>query len=260
MSVDASRDFEDLLTLLGRHEVRYLIVGGLAFVYHAKPRCTKDMGLWIEPTPPNLERANLALAEFGSPALLSQDDTDEVVQIGVAPNPVDLLQRSRASPFMTHGMLASWIATATFRRTGSVSTNCWPSRRGSTRRATRRTHASCEKSSGCGKSRSRSRTTTGEPRSDDAAPSPGRSPSSRSSSNAFAPRTVYSSVVCSESRPSVVPTTGETNASRSCGSPLGTACRSPTRRRRSPSRPRRLRVGSATSSVTRPEGSLASGP
>ncbi len=92
MSVDAPRDFEDLLTLLGRHEVRYLIVGGLAFVYHAKPRYTKDMDLWIEPSLPNLERANLALAEFGSPALLSRDDTDEIVQIGVAPNRIDLLQ------------------------------------------------------------------------------------------------------------------------------------------------------------------------
>ena len=99
MSVEPTRDFEDLLALLGQHEVRYLIVGGLAFVYHAKPRYTKDMDLWIEPTPPNLERANLALAGFGSPALLSRDNTDEVVQIGVAPNRVDLLQSIKGVSF-----------------------------------------------------------------------------------------------------------------------------------------------------------------
>ncbi len=33
----AVSDFEDMLSLLGEHDVRYLIVGGLAFIYHAKP-------------------------------------------------------------------------------------------------------------------------------------------------------------------------------------------------------------------------------
>ena len=99
MSVEPTRDFEDLLALLGQHEVLYLIVGGLAFVYHAKPRYTKDMDLWIEPATSNLQRANLALAEFGSPALLSLDDPDEIVQIGVAPNRVDLLQRLEDASF-----------------------------------------------------------------------------------------------------------------------------------------------------------------
>jgi hypothetical protein len=41
MSVRSVQDFEDLLALLERHGVRYLIIGGLAFIYHAKPRYTK---------------------------------------------------------------------------------------------------------------------------------------------------------------------------------------------------------------------------
>ncbi len=41
--VDAIQDFEDFLDLLGRHGVRYLIIGGLAFIFHAKPRYTKDI-------------------------------------------------------------------------------------------------------------------------------------------------------------------------------------------------------------------------
>jgi len=90
--VESIRDFEDMLALLRRHEVRYLIVGGLAFIYHAKPRYTKDMDLWIEPTKDNLTRANRALAEFGSPTLMSLDDPDEIVQIGVAPDRIDLIQ------------------------------------------------------------------------------------------------------------------------------------------------------------------------
>lgn len=89
--MDAVPDFEDLLTLLERHQVRYLIIGGLAFIYHAKPRYTKDMDLWVENTPENIDRANAALAEFGSPTLLSKDDPEQIVQIGLAPNRIDLL-------------------------------------------------------------------------------------------------------------------------------------------------------------------------
>ena len=61
--MDTVQDFEDLLELLERFEVRYLIIGGLAFIYHAKPRYTKDMDLWIGPDPENIARANRALAE-----------------------------------------------------------------------------------------------------------------------------------------------------------------------------------------------------
>ncbi|MBN1773464.1 MAG: hypothetical protein JXB32_19535 [Deltaproteobacteria bacterium] len=86
-------DFEDLLALLEQHQVRYLIVGGLAFIYHAKPRYTKDMDLWIDPDPENTARANQALAAFSSPRLLSAGRPDEILQIGVAPSRVDLLQR-----------------------------------------------------------------------------------------------------------------------------------------------------------------------
>ncbi len=90
--MDTVQDFEDLLALLGRHEVRYLIIGGLAFIYHAKPRYTKDMDLWIGPDPGNVERANRALADFGSPHLLDPHRPDEILQLGVAPNRIDLLR------------------------------------------------------------------------------------------------------------------------------------------------------------------------
>ena len=47
-SVETTQDFEDLLQHLEKHRVRYLIIGGLAFIYHAKPRYTKDLDLWID--------------------------------------------------------------------------------------------------------------------------------------------------------------------------------------------------------------------
>ena len=84
-------DFEDLLLLLSKHRVRYLIVGGLAFIFHAKPRYTKDMDLWIESQKDNVARANRALSEFGSPFLLDPAKKEEILQIGVAPDRIDLL-------------------------------------------------------------------------------------------------------------------------------------------------------------------------
>ncbi len=90
--MDSISDFEDMLALLERHEAEYLIVGGLAFIYHAKPRYTKDMDIWVKPTEENTSRSNRALAEFGSPTFFKPGDTEQILQIGVAPNRIDLLQ------------------------------------------------------------------------------------------------------------------------------------------------------------------------
>ena len=92
--MDTVQDFEDLLATLERHQIRYLIIGGLAFIYHAKPRYTKDMDLWVGPAAENVARANRALAEFGSPTLLDPHRPDEILQLGVAPNRIDLLRET----------------------------------------------------------------------------------------------------------------------------------------------------------------------
>jgi hypothetical protein len=97
--LDAIQDFEDFLELLDRHDVRYLIIGGLAFIYHAKPRFTKDIDVWLDPEPDNLARANSALADFGSPYLLNPTEKDEILQLGVAPNRIDLLREAAPLAF-----------------------------------------------------------------------------------------------------------------------------------------------------------------
>jgi hypothetical protein len=99
--VDAVHDFEDMLELLDRYEVRYLIVGGLAFIYHAKPRYTKDMDLWLDADPENIERVNAALVEFGSPELLNPHNSDEILQLGAGPNRIDLLRKTIDLDFAT---------------------------------------------------------------------------------------------------------------------------------------------------------------
>jgi hypothetical protein len=72
--------------------VRYLIVGSLAFIYHAKPRYTKDIDLWIDQAPENVAKANRALAEFGSPSLIDPDRPDEILQLGNDLHRIDILR------------------------------------------------------------------------------------------------------------------------------------------------------------------------
>ncbi len=99
--MDTISDFTDLLDTMARHDVRYLIVGGLAFIYHAKPRFTKDMDIWVEPTAANLERVNRALAEYGSPNLLDTTRPESILQIGLPPNRIDILQTIEGASFET---------------------------------------------------------------------------------------------------------------------------------------------------------------
>jgi hypothetical protein len=99
--VETIQDFEDMLSLLNKQSARYLIVGGLAFIYHAKPRYTKDIDIWVDPAPENIERVNKALLEFGSPYLLTPDSVEEILQIGVEPDRIDILQNLGAVPFAT---------------------------------------------------------------------------------------------------------------------------------------------------------------
>lgn len=94
-------DFEDLLQLLDRHRVRYLIIGGMAFAYHAVPRFTKDMDIWVGPGEENIARANRALVEFGSPQVLEVGRPSEILQLGVAPNRVDLIRQVGGVRFST---------------------------------------------------------------------------------------------------------------------------------------------------------------
>jgi len=101
MKMQLIPDFEDMLGLLETCKVRYLVIGGLAFIYHAKPRFTKDMDLWIDPEPGNVEKANMALRDFGSPYLLDAGHPEEILQLGVAPDRIDFLLNAEGARFKT---------------------------------------------------------------------------------------------------------------------------------------------------------------
>lgn len=88
-----------MLSLLNKQGAKYLIVGGQAFIFHAKPRYTKDMDLWVDAPGENVDRVNTALAEFGSPYALNADGPWEILPIGVEPDRINLLRDLAAVSF-----------------------------------------------------------------------------------------------------------------------------------------------------------------
>lgn len=100
-----NRDFRDLLAACNDAEVRYLVVGAYAVTFHARPRFTKDLDVWVDPTPDNAARVVRALAAFGAPltanGVTANDFTnpDIVYQMGVPPNRIDVLTSVAALEF-----------------------------------------------------------------------------------------------------------------------------------------------------------------
>ncbi|MDL1874418.1 hypothetical protein FBQ85_04505 [Cytophagia bacterium CHB2] len=88
-------DYFDMLKAFNAAGVNYLIVGAYAFGFHVEPRTTKDIDVWVDPTPENARRVYQALIDFGAPleGIEAQDfcNSDVVYQIGVAPNRIDIL-------------------------------------------------------------------------------------------------------------------------------------------------------------------------
>ena len=62
-------DFRELLQCFAKHRVRYLVVGGYAVIHYAEPRFTKDLDLWLEPSPANARKVAVAFREFGIPLI-----------------------------------------------------------------------------------------------------------------------------------------------------------------------------------------------
>jgi hypothetical protein len=88
-------DFSDLFAALNGVDARYLLVGGYAVAFHAEPRYTKELHVWVDPTPANAARVFTALESFGAP-LSGVSEADFAVpgivfQIGIPPNRIDLV-------------------------------------------------------------------------------------------------------------------------------------------------------------------------
>ncbi len=100
-----SPDFKELLSILAKHKVRYLVVGGYAVMKYTEPRFTKDLDLWIATDPENAEAVFAALREFGAPLkdLAPTDFTQEgyFYQMGNPPFRLDIMMSLPGVTFET---------------------------------------------------------------------------------------------------------------------------------------------------------------
>ena len=87
-------DHQDFLRLLTSHGVEYLVIGGIATVFHGYPRFTADLDVWVARERGNIEKLVEALRAFGfSRKTLVLDQflqPDQVFRMGVDPLRIEL--------------------------------------------------------------------------------------------------------------------------------------------------------------------------
>ena len=94
--IDEHRQF---LKLLLKHNVKFILIGGYAVIYHGYERLTGDMDIWLEPNNENRNLLTIALTAFG----IEDEDVKKVSQtnftepqiffIGKVPRRIDFLTK-----------------------------------------------------------------------------------------------------------------------------------------------------------------------
>lgn len=101
--MEISQDYEDLFKALNGYKIKYLVVGAYAYVYHAEPRYTKDIDVWIMPEMNDVGKVYKALKSFGAPLkdISPGDFTNKkmIFQIGVPPVRIDIMVNVPGIPF-----------------------------------------------------------------------------------------------------------------------------------------------------------------
>jgi hypothetical protein len=91
------QDTQDLILLLHKRGVRYLIVGAEAVIFHGYARLTGDVDVFFDPSRENCGKLFQALGEFWGgavPGVNSVADLEvpgTIVQFGYPPNRIDLI-------------------------------------------------------------------------------------------------------------------------------------------------------------------------
>ncbi len=100
-----SKDQRDFLRALAKHDVRYVVIGGHAVIFHGFARLTGDIDFLYDCTRENAERLWAALLEFWNgnvPAVRGAEDLmnpNVVCQFGRPPNRIDLIASLSSVPF-----------------------------------------------------------------------------------------------------------------------------------------------------------------
>jgi len=98
-----SKDLREFVELLNSRKIKYLLVGGHAVAFHGHPRYTGDVDFLIDTSPENAALVAAAVGDFGFASLgLKEGDfreTETIIQLGRAPNRIDLLTSLTAVSF-----------------------------------------------------------------------------------------------------------------------------------------------------------------
>ena len=93
--METEKDYEEFLELLNKHDVKYCIVDAIALAFHAEPRYTKDIDIWVQASTINAERLLSALDEFEFSSLnLTAEDffiEGNIIQLGYEPVRIDII-------------------------------------------------------------------------------------------------------------------------------------------------------------------------
>lgn len=96
-------DCKEFIALLLSEGVDFLVVGAAALAAHGRPRYSGDVDLWIRCDAATSRRMENVISKFGfaSTGLTATDfvQPNQVVQLGVAPNRIDILTGLTALDF-----------------------------------------------------------------------------------------------------------------------------------------------------------------
>lgn len=86
----------ELLEILNKWQAQYMVIGAHALGMYTEPRATKDLDVWVNPTPENAKRVLAAIQEYGVPLFDTTgqffEERNSFLVIGVEPNRIDILK------------------------------------------------------------------------------------------------------------------------------------------------------------------------
>lgn len=92
-----NEDYKEILQLLLKNKVKFLVVGAYAMGAYGYPRATGDLDIWVEPSLENSHKVYRSLLEFGAPLKdISEKTFTEggiIFQIGIAPRRIDVITK-----------------------------------------------------------------------------------------------------------------------------------------------------------------------
>jgi len=92
-------EYKKMLLLLVKHDVKFMLIGGYAVIFHGYERLTTDLDIFLEPENKNRDKLVVALKEFGisndSLKKLSKLDFNKIqfFHFGERPNRIDFLTK-----------------------------------------------------------------------------------------------------------------------------------------------------------------------